>query len=383
MKRNLIDAWDSDTTEILINPRIPEEQRLKVGEQLQKLELRSHFWLATSGSSASSNISPKWVALSKTAVLCSAKAVNDHLQATRNDRWVHALPYFHVGGLGILARAHLLGCQVVQYQAKWNPNAFQICCSEHSATLTALVPTQLYDLVQKQLIAPKSLRGAIIGGGALSAALYWAAKALNWNPLPSYGLSECASQVATAPLDSLQSKKFPFLKFLPHICAVAQTEDSCLKLRSAALLTTYGLITERETYLQDPKKDEWFATEDIVLLQGDSVKIEGRKTDVVKIGGENVNVGLLNSLLETLSIDAFIEGDRAIVAMPTERLGYEIHLVEAKTPPDKLKLLIAQFNSQVLPFERIRRIHHLKDIPRTPLHKIKKNILSLMIHSSH
>lgn len=367
--------WESDSTEILINPKIPELQQCELRSQLNTLELRGHFWLATSGSSSTSNVSPKWAALSKNAVLHSALAVNKHLDATSRDRWALTLPPFHVGGLGILARAFLSGCEVIHCQPKWDPEAFHRCCCEGGASLTALVPTQLYDLVQKRLDAPPSLRAAIIGGGGLSSYLYGEAKKLGWNPLPSYGLTECASQVATASLDSLQRGENPELTLLPHIEEVSQNSEGCLKLRSSSLLTAYALSSDGKIFRHDPKVEGWFETEDVVLLKGNSIIVEGRKTAIVKVGGENVNIEQLNFFFESLSLAKPIEGDRALVAIPSERLGHEVHLADANTPRHELNHLVEQYNSQVLPFERIRKVHHLDKIPRTPLNKVKVSSL--------
>lgn len=372
--------WESNSTDILINPKIPEDQRTRLWQLLSDCGLEGHIWLSTSGSSSTSNISPKWVALSKQAVLTSAESVNKHLCATKNDRWIHALPHFHVGGLGIAARAYLSNAQVVVCDIKWDPPTFHQWCHDQKGTLTALVPTQLYDLVQQDLKAPPSLRATIIGGGGLSEDLYQMGRSLGWNPLPSYGFSECASQVATACLESLESEEYPELQFLSHIDEVNTTEDGCFKLYSPALLTSYAIINEHGCSLQDPKVDGWFETEDLVTIHGRGLTIHGRKTDIVKVGGENVNIELLNRLLSDLS--AGNEGDQAIVAVPCERLGNEVHLAEANTAPQQLNKLINSFNERVLPFERIKSVHHLKKIPRTTLNKLKKDALLAIIRDT-
>src|ERR1700685_3894693 len=105
--------WDDPETYVLINPKIPagESEQIKNG-LTHFAPLVGHFWLATSGSSGHL----KWVALSKAAVLASATSVNRHLESSSKDVWLHALPDFHVGGLGIWARAHLSGAKVVKLQ---------------------------------------------------------------------------------------------------------------------------------------------------------------------------------------------------------------------------------------------------------------------------
>ncbi|HEX7260708.1 MAG TPA: hypothetical protein VF258_02745, partial [Luteolibacter sp.] len=60
-------------------------------------ELTGHALFKTSGSSGN----PKWIALSKPALLVSAAAVNRHLAVNTNSCWGLALPLDHVGGFGV------------------------------------------------------------------------------------------------------------------------------------------------------------------------------------------------------------------------------------------------------------------------------------------
>src|SRR5687767_8020692 len=100
--------WRSDESHVLLNPRMPEEER----QHLERLvtPLPAHVWLSTSGTTGAL----KLVALSKRALLASAAAVNRRLESTAQDVWCCVLPTFHVGGLGIHARAFLNGARVVE-----------------------------------------------------------------------------------------------------------------------------------------------------------------------------------------------------------------------------------------------------------------------------
>lgn len=325
--------------QVLINPRHPQKTELE--NQLADV-LPDHFWFLTSGSTGQS----KAVALSQDALFASARAVNAHLQATQRDIWLNCLPPFHVGGAGILARAHLSGSKVITLP-KWDPHALS-----ENATLTALVPTQIYDLVKANLTAPKNLRAVIVGGGALPLQLYTQAKKLHWPLLPSYGLTECASQVATAHAYELQ--------LLPHI--EAKIENGRLSIKSPSLLTAYALLEDKKITLEDPKIDGWFLTEDCATLNGRTLAITGRLGDFVKIGGESVDLAKLNALIESLSSEC------ALLAMPDERLGHALHL--AYTERAELPLILQRYHEQVLPFEKIRDTHLVDAIPRSPLGKI-------------
>lgn len=368
--------WFSNKTEVLCNPRLPAQEQIQV--QLSKILLESHFWLSTSGTTDQA----KWVALSKEAVLASAKAVNEHLHSTKHDIWITALPDFHVGGLGIWARSALSGARVIDFKAvhdKWDPKAFYQLTTSSQCTLTALVPTQIYDLVLLGMHAPKSLRAIIVGGGALQTSLYHRAVALGWNLLPSYGLTECASQVATAQLETKQEDPtlLPPLKILSHIQA-STNENGFLSIRSRSLLTGYAIPSNEEFTFVDPKVEGSFQTEDLGSCDGTFLSIQGRLGSFIKIGGESVSVLRLERILEELKLQAEIKSDLVLFACPDERLGHVIHLATTALL-EEIQPLLQLYHEQVLPFEKIRKVHFLDSIPRTPLNKLNKNELLKII----
>lgn len=368
--------WRSSEIHILSNPRMPEGQREHVHEQLsQFFYLEGHVWIASSGSTAVSEDGIKWAALSKKAILASAKSVNAHLQSTSEDVWITALPDFHVGGLGIWARSFLSQASVIDYKAiygeKWNAHIFREMVSASQATLSALVPAQVYDLVVYELRAPSSLRAVVVGGGKLPETLYRKALALGWNVLPSYGLTECASQVATADLND----QFPKLKVLSHV-RIEIDSEGYICLKGESLLTGYALKRKDVLSFIDPKNEGWLKTEDKgTLLEGGSfLQVSGRESNFVKIGGESTDLSRLDSILEELRINTGITADIALFAAPDERLGQVIHLAVVDNS-SIIQSMILGFNKQVLPFERIRAFHLVDEIPRTPLKKLRRESL--------
>lgn len=328
--------WLSDESHVFLNPRMPSEERRRLVSFVTALS--GHVWLATSGTTGAL----KLTALSKDALLVSAAAVNRHLQSDANDVWLCVLPTFHVGGLGIYARAFLSGARIVT--EGWE-----------GVTLASLVPAQVIDLVGARTVAPRSLRAVVVGGGVLTEDLAAEGRALGWPLLASYGMTECGSQIATARPES------PELVFLDHIEARIES-DGRLAIRSEALLTGYGT----EDGFVDPKVDGWFVTEDLASISGRTLRVEGRSRDFVKIGGESVDLSRLDRILSALGADA------AAVAIPDERLGHVIGLAVAGGDPDAI---VEAFNARVFPFERVRRIIRVAEIPRTPLGKIMRSRL--------
>jgi O-succinylbenzoic acid--CoA ligase len=65
--------------------------------------------------------------------------------------------------------------------------------------------------------------------------------------------------------------------------------------------------------------------------------------------------------------------------MPDERLGQAIHLA-ATAEADEL---VRRFNERVLPFERIRGVYRVAEIPQSPLGKLlRARLLQMIVASS-
>lgn len=379
---------------VLANPRLGLDTRALERWAAEREHLRSHLLLGTSGSTGAA----KWVALSRSALLASAAAVNAHLRAGPADTWLLALPLFHAGGLGILARARLAGSRVARMDGSgWEPAAFAREAHETGATLSALTPTQVSDLVTRELGAPGSLRAIVVGGGAFPVALSRAARALGWPVLASYGLTEAASQVATSALDDPPDTG-P-LPILPH-WETRLTEAGLLALRGPALASGYVVSGPDADWQWRPLADAggWFTTRDRVRLIPESNRLEplDRADRCVKVSGELVSLDALQQLWETLAeppsppptSSASPQG--WIAARPDARLGHVVILVtEARSPAPaqsaadatdatNLTARMAAFQARVAPFERIRHHCEIPALPRSPLGKILWRELGLI-----
>jgi len=282
--------WPERGSLLLLNPRMPEALRARVmAAEFPALE--DHVWLATSGTGGRL----KLVALAWSGLEASARAVNAHLGATNDDVWLNPLPLFHVGGLGIRVRAGLVGARGVELAGAWDPRRFVEQAGECGATLSSLVPTQVHDLVRAGCRAPRRLRGVVVGGGALSDALFAEARVLGWPLLPSYGLTEAGSQVATAVPGSAETSWLPLLSHVE-----ARVDDmGVLELWGPSLLTGWMVFEENGGSLyEDPKWDGWLRTSDRVELRGRALRVLGRTDDLVKIRGELVDVAALERALQ-------------------------------------------------------------------------------------
>lgn len=361
--------WQSQQSHLLLNPRWPQTY-IQAAEKLyqQRPELAGHIWISTSGSTQADGTAFKLVALSKHAFLTSACAVNEHLQSNKADIWLLVLPTFHVGGLSIFARAHLSGARVEQL-TYWDPRQCHKFMIEKEVSLSALVPAQLYDLVQLELKSPPQMRAIVIGGGILSENLWSAARKLGWPVLPSYGMTECCSQVATAQLASLETQSMPEMELLNHVQAQINS-SGYLGIESPALLSVYGRMNGGTAEFWDPRVNGVFWAEDRVELNGPILRVLGRDRDFLKINGENVNIFALNQILQRILTEHAAVVPAVLVPVPDPRQGHRVELVWEGEIPQVNERVCQSFNAQVAPFERIQAIHMVEHFPRTALGKL-------------
>ncbi len=374
--------WNSIATDIRVNPAIGLDLT-GLDAFLREQAVVDRVLFATSGSSGE----PKLVSLGRFALSHSATTVNQHLGATSQDRWLCALPTFHVGGYGVWARARHSGSEVIAFKGKWDALRFRELCQEKEVTLSSLVPTQVFDLVTKHLTGPLSLRAVIVGGGRLPDELGQRARALGWPVLASYGMTETGSQVATQALSALEepfaSEPLPFLQGWQ-----ARTDGKGrLELSGFGLCAGYvcreagtwridtGRIRQEPSQTHEHGFDSWFATDDLAtLLEGSpqQVILHGRQDRTVKVLGELVSLDRLERILATLAEPNIVD-QVTIHAASEARCGHHILLVaEDGLSASSVEALAQQFNLQVAPFERIDRIARVPRIPRGALGKIQR-----------
>jgi O-succinylbenzoic acid--CoA ligase len=333
--------------------------------------LRGHVLFQTSGSSGV----PKWIALSKNALLLSAMAVNRHLKVEPEDVWGLALPLRHVGGFGVAARAFEAACRLAIYPGKWNAGAFAGWVVRERVTLTSLVPTQVYDLVTAGLRCPESLRAVVVGGGRLDEALGQQARDLGWPVLASYGMTETGSQIATQSLEqlALPYESFP-LPVLP-IWQVKADEEERLAIAGPALFS--GQVTgEAGVWNYEPREGEWHRSDDRGQVDESGITILGRADSLLKILGELVDPQQIERDLDDGG-GPFPEGSFAVAAVPANRAGHVLVPVFSGTVDRvQVEAAVEAYNAVAPGFRRLLPPLFVETLPRSELGKIRRGDLA-------
>lgn len=357
----------------LSSPKLASWQNEVLKNMKARVGPGKSVWILSSGTQSLNQV--KAIELTEEALLTSAAAVNKHLKASKKDRWLLTLPKYHVGGLGILARAKLTNSKVFELK-KWSVKEFIKAIDKNKITLTSLVPTQVFDLVEAKETSPKHLRAIVVGGGSLDPALYRRARELGWSLLTSYGLTECCSQVATASLSSLKEDKYPDLTILPHV--KAELREGRVTIRSKSLAETIAIGRPGGEFTrEEPKRDGWFITEDLGEIENGKLRPLGRRDDVVKVLGALVPVNQVEHKIREQFAKLKIKGDLTVIAVKGGREENRLLLVtDSQDSIGKLESAMHEFNKTAPGPERLKQLCWTKKIPRNELGKIKKAEMS-------
>lgn len=359
--------WESAETVAFFNPGDLSPAGQAARREAQELaELPAAAGLVlfrTSGSEGR----PKWIGHTRAGLRASAEAVNAFLQVMPEDRWLRALPRFHVGGFGVEARAwvaHRVPCATLP--GKWSAEMFWTMCHEQQITLTTLVPTQVFDLVRLGRRAPASLRAVIVGGGELRPALFEQARALGWPVRASYGLTEAASMVAAQAEEEQDCSR---LTVLPH-WEVRVGEAGTLQLRGPARAVCRLWRGEDQRWHRE-EFPEWLPTADRVALRElpDRTELQflGRRDRVVKRLGELVNLTQVEQALADAAVALGCYGAARLRVEPDERAGSR--LVLECLPSVPATALCQRMNAELPPFAQVAEIHVTTDLRMSPLGK--------------
>ena len=147
--------------------------------------------------------------------------------------------------------------------------------------------------------------------------------------------------------------------------------DSIIELKSPALFSHRAVISGEQVSVETCEPGGWIQTSDRGELHGAVLRPLGRTDDLIKVGGEGVNMHELSVLMRDLRAESALPGDAALDAAPDDRLGAKVVL---RTTDSALgEELRTQFNKLVLPFARIREVITVDKIVRTPLGKVVRS----------
>lgn len=218
---------------------------------------------------------PKGVRLTPGNVAASVEASRMRLGHGPGDAWLCVLPLFHVGGLSILWRQAASAAPVVLLE-RFDPEAAADALDR--VAFASVVPTMLSRMLDAGAAGHDGLTAVLVGGAASQRRLLEEARERGIPAVPTYGMTETCSQIATPtpddPLDGTVGSPLDGAE-------VVIGDDGRIRVRGA--MVSPGYVGE------EPRDDDWFVTGDLGRLDDGRLVVLGRADAVIVTGGENVH----------------------------------------------------------------------------------------------
>jgi o-succinylbenzoate---CoA ligase len=341
--------------------------------------------LFTSGTTGT----PKAVPLTARNHLASARASARRLGCEPDDHWLCCLPLCHIGGLAILLRSAIYGTSF-ELTRTFEAAPILELLRRRPVTLASFVPTMVHRLVER-IDAPITtrLRAVLVGGGPTSAEQLTEARRLGLPVLPTYGMTEAATQLATlAPDDGPDRLDTAGWALSGVELRIERPDGSQAAPGEAGDIWARGpMITHG--YLGDDDKHarfrgRWFRTGDVGRLdERGYLSVEHRAGERIVTGGENVDPAEVERVLR----DASAVADAAVVGLDDDQWGQRVcALVQPTEPQSDVNALVetleATCRRRLAVFKVPKQWLVVDQIPRTHTHKLETTVARRLLNNS-
>jgi len=321
-----------------------------------------HAIVPTTGTSGN----PKAATFSLDALTAHCEAAIDRLALSEGDAWLACLSPAHIGGLMLVLRASIYPATLVP-QRGFDAATANRLIDEERVTHASLVPTMLKRLVddREDQRAPDTLETLLIGGDRTPDALLDRALDAELPIALTYGLTEAASQVCTAPPQLVRRKPGTAGPPLDPV-DVDTDEDGQIHVRGPTLA---------EAYLGDDAlepDDGWLATGDAGRIDEDGhLWITGRLSDRIVTGGATVDPARVeNVLLEHPGVER-----ACVVGVPDDEWGEIVGaaIVAVEQGALDADTLAAFAHDKLASHQRPRRLAFLDALPDNANGKVDRD----------
>ena len=293
-----------------------------------------------------------------------------------------AMPLFHIYGLSIVLGYALSHGATVVTMPRFDLDAYCRLVREHGVTWLHLVPPMVLGLTRRAGRDDlSSVRHAVSGAAPLDAGVAARAGALLGCTVgQGYGMTEASPGVTWVPDDGSVPCGQGSVGLL-----VPGTEARLVDPATGRDTEGQGELWVRGPqvmagYLDDPAataavltEDGWLRTGDVLRVDADGVWwVVDRIKELIKYKGWHVAPAELEAvLLEHPSV-----ADAAVAGVADPEAGeVPVAWVVARTPVDPADLL-AWVAARVAPYKKVRRVHVVDRIPRSPAGKVLRRMLA-------
>lgn len=286
----------------------------------------AEFLQKTSGSTGD----PKAITIKRQQMIASAQLTAQTLQLKSGDTALVCLDPEYIAGKMMFVRSFETGMKIIAKTPSLNP--FLDINAQVPIDFGALVPIQLYELLQSdEVYRLDTLKNIIVGGAALHKDVQKQLAKFNCQVYASYGMTETISHIALQHVNGKKASKY--FTVLPGVQINVDGRD-CLEIQAPYLenkITTNDLVE-----IKDASQFKWL----------------GRVDNIINSGGVKVIPEKIESEIQNIMESLNIHNRFLISGTPDFRLGNKIILlIEGFVTDEALENVKSSIKKALAPYE--------------------------------
>ncbi|SET33443.1 2-succinylbenzoyl-CoA synthetase [Oceanobacillus limi] len=223
-----------------------------------------------------------------------------NLGLSKEDKWLAALPMFHVGGLSIYLKSVIYGMSVLLFE-KFDEKQVHHAIMNRGVTMVSVVTVMVQRLLEElgKESYPSKFRCMLLGGGPAPRPLLEKAKEKEIPIFQSYGMTETSSQIVTlSPTDALEKLGSAGKPLVPAQLRIHQPDaEKVGEIYVKGPMVTKGYFKNKEA-TKKAFQEGWLATGDLGYVDEDGfLYVVDRRKDLIISGGENIYPSEVESVL--------------------------------------------------------------------------------------
>lgn len=298
------------------------------------------------------------------------------------DVFLAAMPLFHIYGMSIVLGYGLRHGATVVTMPRFDIDTYCSLVGEHRVTWLHLVPPMAHALATRPAGRDdlSSVRHAVCGAAPLDAGVAAEVSAvLGCEVGQGYGMTEASPGVTWVPDDG--SVRCPpgsvgvlvpgtEARLVDPVTGAGAGDAGELWVRGPQVMS--GYLDDPEATAAALTPDGWLRTGDVLRVDGDGVWwVVDRLKELIKVKGWQVAPAELEALL----LEHPDVADAAVAGRLDPESGeVPVAWVVSRRPVGRVELM-AWLAERVAPYKRVRRVHLVDSIPRSPSGKVLRRDL--------
>lgn len=305
----------------------------------------------------------------------SASGSSLNLGLHHDDRWLCAVPLFHISGLSILMRGIIYGMTVVLHET-FQPEKANKAIMEEGVTIASVVQAMLTRMLEDLGDAkfPDSLRVMLLGGGPAPMPLLKECKEKSIPVYQTYGMTETSSQIVTlSPEYSFSKLGSAGKPLFPCRIKIMNSGAECPPMAEGEIYVQGPNVTKGYWKRESTFHDGFLPTGDIGYLDEDGfLFVLDRRSDLIVSGGENVYPAEIEAVLlshpSVLEAGAAGADDPKWGQVPLAYVVLKEHVSEAE--------LLSYCRERLAKYKLPSRIYFRDSLPRNASSKLMRRMLA-------